>query len=167
MSLPPSFVPWLPLGAVTLHMIEEFVWPGGFGDWFRRYRPERARSVTTAFLFWINALLVAMALLVALLGEGRRGVAFWLVVASIGAANGVFHLWASYRSRSYSPGLVTGLVVYVPLALYGFAHFAGNGLASRGTMLEALLVGPAYHLYSAWNHRRRASAARAAREASR
>jgi len=156
MSLPESLVPWLPLGAVALHLVEEFAWPGGFGDWYRRYRPERASSVTTAFLFWINALFVAMALLVVVLGESRRGVAFWLVVASIGAANGLFHLWATYRARVYSPGVVTGLVVYLPLAVYGFAHFASNGLASRGTMLQALLIGPAFHAYSAWNHRRRA-----------
>ena len=158
MSLPAPSLYWLPLGAVALHLVEEFAWPGGFADWYRRYRPEGARSVTTRFLFWINALLVAMALLVGVLGPRPQGVALWLVVASIGAANGEFHLWAAARTRAYSPGVVTGLVVYVPLAVYGFAHFARSGPASAGTMLQALLMGPAYHLFAAWNHRRRARA---------
>jgi hypothetical protein len=149
-------IPWLPLGAVSLHLIEEFVWPGGFADWYRRYRPERARSVTTSFLFWINALFLAMAVIAGTLGSRPQGVAFWLVVASIGAANGLFHAWASYRSRTYSPGVGTGLVLYIPLAVFGFVSFGGSGRASTGTMVQALLIGPAYHLYAAWNHRRRA-----------
>jgi hypothetical protein len=156
LSAPPLY--WLPLVAVALHLIEEFAWPGGFADWYRRYRPERARSVTPTFLFWINALLVAMALVAGALGPRPQGVAFWLVVASIGAANAIFHLWATWRRREYSPGVVTGLVVYLPLAVYGFAHFARSGQAAAGTLLQAALIGPAYHLFSAWNHRRRARA---------
>src|SRR4051794_39326088 len=41
---------WLPLLAVAAHLIEEFVWPGGFARWYRWYRPERAASVTTRFI---------------------------------------------------------------------------------------------------------------------
>jgi hypothetical protein len=156
----PSFlplVPWLPLAAVALHLVEEFAWPGGFPDWYRRYRPERAASVTTAFLVWINAVLVVMALAAGLLGWTPYGIALWLVVASIGAANGAFHLWATRKMRRYSPGVVTGVLLYVPLALWGFWYFATSGMASTGTLLQALVIGPAYHLYAAWNHRRRAA----------
>jgi hypothetical protein len=157
--VPPSLslVSWLPLAAVALHLVEEFAWPGGFPDWYRRYRPERAASVTTAFLVWINVVLVVMALAAALLGPRPQGIALWLVVASIGAANGVFHLWATLKPRRYSPGVVTGMLLYVPLAIWGFWHFATSGLASTGTLLQALVIGPAYHLYAAWNHRRRAA----------
>ena len=162
MSVYSPAVPWLPLGAICLHLVEEFVWPGGFGDWYRRYRPERASSVTTRFLFWINALFVAMALVAGAFGLRPLGIAFWLVVASLAAANGAFHLWATYRSRSYSPGVVTGLVIYIPLAVFGFTTFGRNGLATTGTMLQALIIGPAYHVYAAWNHRRRAKRATAA-----
>ena len=133
MTISLAVIPWLPLVAVTLHLLEEFVWPGGFGNWYRSYRPERAASVTTTFLFLINALFVAMAVVPGVLGFRPYGVAIWLVVASIAAANGIFHLWASFRSRVYSPGVVTGCLVY-----------------------EAALIGPAFHIYSAWNHRRRA-----------
>jgi hypothetical protein len=36
------------------------------------------------------------------------------------AANAVFHLVATVWSRAYCPGVVTGLVVYQPLALVTF-----------------------------------------------
>lgn len=155
----PSFplVSWLPLMAVALHLVEEFAWPGGFADWYRAYRPERAASVTTAFLVWINAVLVVLALAAALLGRRPYGVALWLVVASIGAANGAFHLWATLRKRRYSPGVATGLLVYLPLAVWGFWHFAASGLATTSMLVQAAVIGPAYHFYAAWNHRRRAA----------
>lgn len=158
MTISLAVIPWLPLVAVTLHLLEEFVWPGGFGNWYRSYRPERAASVTTTFLFLINALFVAMAVIPGVLGFRPYGVAIWLVVASIGAANGIFHLWASFRSRVYSPGVVTGCLVYVPLAVFGFIYFWRNGLAGRSVLIQAALIGPAFHIYSAWNHRRRARA---------
>jgi len=157
--VPPSLplVSLLPLMAVALHLVEEFAWPGGFAEWYREYRPERAASVTTAFLVWINAVLVALALAAALLGLRPYGVALWLVVASIGAANCAFHLWATLRTRRYSPGTATGVVVYLPLAVWGFWHFTASGLATPGMLAQAAVIGPAYHFYAAWNHRRRAA----------
>jgi hypothetical protein len=158
MPIPTVLIPWLPLAAVTLHLIEEFVWPGGFGDWYRSYRPERASSVTTAFLVRINVLFVAMALIAGLLGFRPNGVAIWLVVAGIAAANGAFHIWASIRTRGYSPGVVTGCIAYLPLAAFGFIYFWRSGLAGTSVLIQAALIGPAFNIYSAWNHKRRARA---------
>jgi len=152
----PTAIRWLPLGAVLLHLFEEFVWPGGFAEWYRWYRPERAASVTTRFLVWINVLFVLMALIPVAMGFRPYGVAFWLVVASIAAANGLFHLWAMFRTRRYSPGVVTGCIVYLPLAVFGFVYFWRAGLANVALLLQAAIIGPAYNVYAAWNHRRRA-----------
>ena len=154
----PAIIRWLPLGAVLLHLVEEFLWPGGFAEWYRWYRPERAASVTTAFLVRINVLFVVMALIPAAMGFRPYGVAFWLVVASIAAANGLFHVWATIRTRRYSPGVVTGVILYLPLAVFGFIYFWRAGLASVPLIAQAALVGPAYNIYAAWNHRRRAKA---------
>ncbi|MEP7000621.1 MAG: hypothetical protein ABI969_09095, partial [bacterium] len=59
---------WLPAIAVSAHLFEEFVWPGGFAAWYRRYWPQRAASVTTRLLVIVNVILVARALLPPLLG---------------------------------------------------------------------------------------------------
>jgi hypothetical protein len=154
----PAVIRWLPLGAILLHLFEEFVWPGGFAEWYRWYRPERAASVTTGFIVRINVLYVVMALIPAGMGFRPYGVAFWLVVASIAAANGLFHVWATIRARRYSPGVATGFFLYLPLAVFGFIYFWRAGLASAPLMVQAALIGPAYNIYAAWNHRRRAKA---------
>jgi hypothetical protein len=157
--LSPTVIPWLPLAAIILHLIEEFVWPGGFPDWYREYRPERASSVTTGFLVRINALFVLLGLIAGAKGITPYGVAVWLVVASIAATNGLFHLWATIRARRYSPGVITGCLVYLPLAVFGVVYFWSRGLAGPAVLVQAALVGPAYHVYAAWNHRRRARSA--------
>jgi hypothetical protein len=158
MMISPTVIRWLPLAAVLLHLFEEFVWPGGFAEWYRWYRPERSASVTTGFLERINALFVAMALLAGVMGFRPYGVAIWLVVASIAAANGLFHLWAVFKTRRYSPGVITGCIIYVPLAFFGFTYFWIARLAGTPTLVQAALTGPAYNIYAAWNHRRRAKA---------
>jgi hypothetical protein len=157
MTLGSPFFLWLPLFAVAAHLVEEFVWPGGFADWYRAYHPERAASVTTRLLVIVNAVLVLIALLPPVLGMSARGLAFWLVVAAIGGANAVFHIWATITRRRYSPGVVTGTLLYLPLAMLGFRALVAPGLVASGTAIQALIVGIGYHIWSAWNHRRRAT----------
>jgi hypothetical protein len=57
--------------------------------------------------------------------------------------------------------MISGIVLYIPLAIYGFIHFVANGQASVGTALVALLLGGSYHFISFANHRRRARITRA------
>ena len=45
-----KWLAWAPLGAAALHVSEEFLLPGGFMDWYRRYRPLVQRSITPRFL---------------------------------------------------------------------------------------------------------------------
>ena len=158
MTIPSSVVPWLPLAAVAAHLVEEFAWPGGFGDWYRTHYPDRAKSLSNVFLVWINVLMVVMSLIAAFFWKTLYAIEMWLVVASIAGANAFFHLLATMRWRTYSPGLVTGLLLYVPLAVYGFVTFTRDGLISTNLAIQAALIGPLYHAYSAWNHRRRSAA---------
>ena len=99
-----------------------------------------------------------MAIIAGVLGFSAYGVALWLVVASIAASNAVFHVWAVMRTKRYSPGVVTGVLVYLPLAAFGFYYFWREHQADTAVLIQAALIGPAYHVYAAWNHRRRARA---------
>src|ERR1051325_9509794 len=157
MTAPTGIFLWLPLLAVAAHLFEEFVWPGGFPDWYRRYRPERAVSVTTRFLVIVNAVLVGIALLPPLLGSSARGLAWWMIVAAIGAANAAFHLWATVTRREYSPGVVTGTLLYLPLAVIGALELVATRAVSLPTTVEAIIIGIGYHIWSAWTHSRRAA----------
>ena len=148
-----DWLPWAPLGAAILHMFEEFVYPGGFPAWYRRYRADPSR-ITTRFLILINGALLVACINIALLGRTTMGVAYWLLIMAVMCSNGCWHLWASYKSRGYSPGVGTGVIVYVPLAVYGYGHFVRTGASSIGMALVAGIVGCSYHLWSALFHKR-------------
>lgn len=104
---------WLFVPAYALHLVEEF-W-GGFPQWIARVAGE---PLPPAAFLSINA--AAMAVLVlairAATSSERAG---WLAVA-IGTAagtNAIAHLGGSMLTGIYSPGLLTGIVIYVPLSL--------------------------------------------------
>jgi hypothetical protein len=150
----PSTFLYLPILAITAHLVEEFVWPGGFARWYRRYPPGYCATVSARFLVLVNALFVGLALIPPLLGATARGFAYWTMVALIAGANGLFHVVATARTKRYSPGLVTGVALYLPLAILGVGHLLRLGLASATTVAQAVLIAAAYSMWSSWRHRR-------------
>lgn len=149
---------WAPLAAASLHIFEEFVFPGHFSEWYVRYKPGIRKSATGRFLVVINALLLILCYNVGALGPSRTGVAGWLGVMAMLAANGVWHLRGMVKTRCYSPGVLTGLLVYLPLAVYGYVFFLLSKQASILTALIALVIGASYQLWSNLFHRLRARA---------
>lgn len=147
---------WWPLAAASLHIAEEFVFPGGFAEWDRGYRSAYRASITPRLHLVMNGLLILACVAVGSNGRTPSGVAAWLTLAALLASNAVFHLVGTIKTRSYSPGLVTGLLLYVPMAVVGYAHFLGAHEASAGTALAAAALGGSYHLWSGMAHARRA-----------
>lgn len=146
---------WLPLIAAAAHITEEFVWPGGFTAWYRAYRPSIARSLSTRYLVAVNALLLALCALIPLQGLHPRTVALLLTIVAVLFGNGIFHLYATLRFHRYSPGVVTGVTLYLPLGIYAYGNVLRSGLASPGTAIVAAAMGSAYQFVSVANHRRR------------
>jgi hypothetical protein len=145
---------WLPALAIAAHLFEEFLWPGGFARWYREYPPGYSASVSTRFLVLINAVFVGLALIPPLLGATPRGLAYWAVVAAIAGANAMFHVVATARTRGYSPGVVTGVAVYLPLAVGGIGRLIQLHLVSTATVLQAVVIAAVYSTWSSWRHRR-------------
>lgn len=155
-----SFLFWLPGICVALHIIEEFVWPGGFLAWHRRYRPEFAASITSRHAIVYNAILLAVTFVLGWMGPAwPRGLSLWLILTALLAFNGLFHAVGVLRLRQYSPGVVTGLILYVPLCVWGFWYFIQKNQASLLMAITSLILGLLYNVYSYLNHRRRAKPA--------
>ena len=144
---------WGPLGVASLHICEEFIYPGGFAAWYRRYKPSRMASITPRFLIVVNGLLLIACYDVGVLGPRPSGVALWLTIMALLAANAGWHVVGAVKTHSYSPGLVTGLLLYVPLAVYGYLRFLGSGEASVATAIVAGLLGASYQIWTDAIHR--------------
>ena len=132
---------------------EEFIVPGGFPAWYRRYRADPSK-ITRRLLIIVNAALLVACCNIALLGRTPLGIAYWLMISALLCSNGCWHAWASYKSHTYSPGVITGMAVYVPLAAYGYSQFVRSGAASIATAAGACVIGGSYHLWSAAYHGR-------------
>lgn len=103
---------WLLVGAYAAHVVEE--WFGGFPQWFAVLagRPLPADAFLT-----INA--IALVVMAASAAAATRRESFgWLAIAiaTIELVNGIAHLLGSIVTTSYSPGVITGVILYVPLA---------------------------------------------------
>ena len=155
-----NIVFWLPFASAVLHIFEEFVWPGGFLEWYRRYRPEIASSLTPRFVIVVNAILLGATFLLGYLGPSwSRGLSLWLIIAALLGGNAVFHLVAVLRLSQYSPGVVTGLLLYVPLCGWGYWYFIGTGEAPWSMAAVSFILGSSYQFWSILSHRRRSAAA--------
>jgi hypothetical protein len=80
--------------------------------------------------------------------------ASWVALASLLFSNACFHVVGTIRSRRYSPGVVTGVLAYMPLAFYGTWHFIHGGMSIM-VGLAAVALGGSYHLWASIGHRLR------------
>jgi len=150
---------WALPASVCLHICEEFLFPGGFPAWYRKYRTDPSR-INRRFLVIVNAALPLSCFNIALVGRTPLGVAAWFAMSALVSSNGCWHAWASFKSRSYSPGVITGVAVYVPMTIYGYIHFLRLGAASVGMAVVAGIIGCSYQLWSAAYHGRALSKAK-------
>lgn len=136
----------MPLVAASIHIVEEFAIPGGFRSWYIAYVPEVAKILTPLRLAEINALLLAACLSFAVTGQHHGGTTTWLIVVSILAWNAVFHITGAVRTRRYSPGMVTGILLYLPLTCYGTYELILHRVATYPLFGLCFAIGTVYHL---------------------
>ena len=119
------------------HIAEEY-W-GGEGFSAYNLRTRGINLSPTRFLVWngIGVLLIIFGIFMA----HRFSFQEWLVVlfATLALANGLSHLVGSIRTGEYNPGLITGILDFVPIG--GVTLFLMNRFMSRTRYWTALLVG--------------------------
>jgi hypothetical protein len=116
---------WLFPVTYALHILEEAHAGVGFGRWIGHVV---GRQLGLRQFYLANGLLWAA--MVAAIGFLRTGSpAIWLLTAlgAIVTLNGLGHLIGTLVIRLYSPGLVTGMILWVPLGLYTLSWAGANG----------------------------------------
>jgi hypothetical protein len=134
----PQLVWLLPL-SYALHILEE--WFGGFPEWMAVMLGSPLRR--SAFIA-INAVAFAVMVL-ATRATTRRESNGWMGIAisTILLVNGVAHVLGSVVTGGYSPGLITGVILYVPLAQ--LALMRAWGQAERAMFVRGVVTGVGLH----------------------
>ncbi len=130
------------LGAAVLHVLEEYVYPGGFADWMKRLSPRFAPFITTRFAVIINGLFLVLCAIGAM--AASNSLVLSLSVASLLFIYGCIHLGGTIRARRYAPGVISGVLLYIPLSLYAFSSFVAAGRLSPPEGALSALLGALY-----------------------
>jgi hypothetical protein len=128
----------------VLHVLEEYFYPGGFPDFMKESSPIFAPFVTTSFAILINGLFLILCILGAIFG--KRALVFSLSIGSLLVFNGLTHFGGSLRAHRYAPGLISGLLLYLPLGLTAYVLFLRSGQLSVPQALLSVALGFAYQI---------------------
>lgn len=129
---------WLFPVTYLAHIAEEY-W-GGFPVWIARLWGIPTSNAN--FLAWNGGALVMMCagVVLVLATKSYR----WLLVSfgTVFLINGAAHAVASVATRSYSPGLVSGLLFFIPLGLFTLrrARRRVNARALRAGVVVGVLM---------------------------
>jgi len=132
------------IAAGMLHVLEEYFYPGGFPNFMKRMSPAFAPFVTTSFAIIINGLFLLLCVLAAVIG--KSALVFSLSIASLLFTNGLVHMLGSMRAIRYAPGLITGILLYIPLGITAYSLFLNSDELSINQGIVSFLLGLAYQV---------------------
>jgi len=133
---------WLFPASYAIHIAEEGLAGERFYRWIGRVT---GREISPGVFAGVN-LAYEAAMVAAVGGALAREDAAWVVPAlgTITAMNGIGHLAGSAATRSYSPGVVSGVGVWAPLGLFAVIRsrqLLPRPVWRRGITAGALMLG--------------------------
>lgn len=143
----PRRVYWLYFPVLLLHQFEEFGFPGGLREWWNRtvFKSDDDNFPLTRELeFWIELPFYWSLAVLAAIASDRfawAGLAMWVVALQ----NGFFHLSYSVGEWRYSPGVVTGVLLFIPGSLYAGYALLNAGLVTGFDLGVAVALGVGGH----------------------
>lgn len=154
--IPASYIQnllWLHLISLLFHQFEEYVYPGGFLDFFNRHiKSEKGvirNTLTDLGVVLINVIVAWSAFGISVFyGTNAAWLALGLALISI--SNGLLHTFMLVIKRKYNPGVYTGLVLFIPIGVLIISHLnaqltledwlAGVGVFLFGSFSIPLIV---------------------------
>ncbi len=127
-----------------VHVVEEYFLPGGFMNVMKRFNPRFAPLITAPMAVVINGLQLVLCVLAMIVGEGAP--VFSLSVAALLYLNGCIHVFTALRLRGYAPGLVSGALLYIPLAAFSYAVFISLDKMNLAQVLISAALGVLYQV---------------------
>lgn len=138
-ELPLPLWPWLFPLTYAAHIAEEY--GGGFYLWLSRVA---GVPLSRADFIALNAVAFVVMTAVVIAAVWRPETR-WLMAAlgTVVLVNGSVHVIASAATRTYSPGVVTGVLLWIPLGAFTLRRAAGD--LSRRRLIAGIVVGLAMH----------------------
>lgn len=143
---------WIPAVIFLAHVAEEYP---RFPEWATRHFGATSR----AWYVYSHIVLVAMTVAISARAEAAAPGSTWPMLATslqwVLATNALFHITTTFLFREYSPGVVTGAVLFLPATAYLFDRTLREGLLTPLQLAAALALGTvvgAAVVVSLWLH---------------
>lgn len=114
-----------------LHETEEYIFPGGFGQFFNKdiFKIDKENEpIDEGFIFFVNVILIWISLpLFGLLSTINYNFGLWIPYFSFFA--GVSHIALAIRAKKkYNPGLIVSLILNIPVGAWSINYFYSHNL---------------------------------------
>ena len=139
-----DWVFWAFVGAAVIHIVEEYKYPGGFLDFVKCFNPRFGPSVTVNLAVILNSLFLLLCIAGAV--AASKSPTFSLSIASLLFFNALMHIIGAIRARGYAPGVISGILLYLPLSLYAYYLFISSGHLTFLGLIVSSLLGVLYQL---------------------
>ena len=126
----------------VMHMGEEYFYPGGFMDIMKRLNPKFAPLVTVPVAVIFNGMQLLLCLGAIVIG--KSALTFSMSIAGLLLTNGLMHIIGCFRIKGYAPGVVTGVLLYMPLSLYAYYIFVSSGQLTQNRVIVSVALGLLY-----------------------
>ena len=110
-----KLIVWLFPFAYLLHLLDEFFLGAGFADWFSSLF--NVSLSENDFLLINSIAFVVVVIIPVLYYQGKINNFILAVLGALFFINGIVHFMITIMTMMYSPGTITGLVVYIPLGI--------------------------------------------------
>lgn len=132
-----------------IHCIEEFALPGGFISWYHNLRPSLNKQ-KPSYYWKVNIIAFTIVTITGWFAFFTKGNNSGLVIsAGFLACNAIFtHIIGAIKTHAYSPGMITGIVLYLPICFMCYFTTYTLNLISIGNLCLYIVVAP---LYEIWN----------------
>lgn len=130
-----EFVLWILSAAYALHIMEEFCL-----DWKDWANTQLHLPVTWPHFYVVNAVVVVLGISVGMVGW--RCPEFSLMFSALMLINAVFfHILPTVLQRTFSPGVITAVLLFLPLALWAYYGAWQDGVLTGRIVWISLLGG--------------------------
>jgi len=77
---------------------------------------------------------------------GKNALAFSMSVAALLLINGLMHIMGSVKVKGYAPGVITGVLLYMPLSVYAYYFSISSGQLTLNGVIATAILGLLYQV---------------------
>jgi hypothetical protein len=137
---------WLHLPIIMIHEFEEYIFPGGFKNFFNTrtiFSPDEIKEetpVSEAYIFFVNPVLIWPWAIIGAVFYTLPWIGFSLIIFQFVINNVQHAVLFQLKHKGYNPGLFTTLFVLIPYCTLVMWYVIANNILTTSDWIFSFLV---------------------------